>query len=70
MEYQYKLKGIMTLTPKQTEVMDLALQGLNTREIADKLNLSPYTISTHLRYIRARLNVKTTANAIRKYKRK
>lgn len=59
----------MTLTPKQIEVMELAIQGLNSREIAEKLNLSPYTISTHLRYIRAKLNVKTTANAIKKYKR-
>lgn len=59
----------MNLTPQQTKIMELALEGLNTTEIAKELDLSPYTISTHLRFIRASLGVHKTSEAIKLYKK-
>lgn len=59
----------MNITPKQKIILDLGLQGLNTIEIAERLNLSPYTISTHLRFVRAAMGVHTTVEAIEIYKK-
>lgn len=41
----------MKLTPKQTQVILLAIQGLTNEEIAARLALSTETVKTHARAI-------------------
>ncbi|MFF5973346.1 LuxR C-terminal-related transcriptional regulator [Streptomyces sp. NPDC012769] len=47
------------LTPQQQRIARLAAQGATTREIADRLVLSPRTIDHHLRNIYARLQIRS-----------
>lgn len=52
------------LTAREREVMKLAVNGLNNKEIADALNLSRHTIETHRKNIRLKLKVRNTAELI------
>jgi RNA polymerase sigma factor (sigma-70 family) len=45
------------LTAREKEILALAVQGLNNKEIARQLNLSRYTIETHRKNIRLKLKV-------------
>jgi DNA-binding CsgD family transcriptional regulator len=49
------------LTPREREVARMVAQGLTNSAIAGKLALSPWTVSTHLRRIFAKLDVTTRA---------
>jgi DNA-binding CsgD family transcriptional regulator len=49
------------LTPREREVARMVAMGLTNAAIAGKLNLSPWTVSTHLRRIFAKLDVTTRA---------
>lgn len=49
------------LTPREREVARMVAQGLTNSGIAGKLALSPWTVSTHLRRIFAKLDVTTRA---------
>jgi DNA-binding CsgD family transcriptional regulator len=49
------------LTPREREVARMVATGLTNAAIAGKLNLSPWTVSTHLRRIFAKLDVTTRA---------
>jgi DNA-binding CsgD family transcriptional regulator/tetratricopeptide (TPR) repeat protein len=40
--------GLRALTPQQREIIELAAHGLSNREIAQRLQLSPRTIASHL----------------------
>jgi DNA-binding CsgD family transcriptional regulator len=40
--------GLQALTPQQREIIELAAQGLTNREIAQRLQLSPRTVASHL----------------------
>jgi DNA-binding CsgD family transcriptional regulator len=40
--------GLGALTPQQREIIALAAQGLTNREIAQRLQLSPRTVASHL----------------------
>ena len=55
--YHMFVKQIETLTKTERIVFDLYITGLNSHEIANKLNLSINTIRTHNRNIYAKLNV-------------
>lgn len=35
------------LSPRETDVLRLIIDGLTTNQIAERLNLSPYTVGTH-----------------------
>jgi len=49
-----------TLTPRETEVMNLVVEGLLNKQIADQLGASELTIKTH----RARVMEKTGADSL------
>lgn len=53
-----------TLTPRETEVLDLLLDGLTQEEIAARLVISPKTASTHLQHILAKLGAHSRAQAV------
>ncbi|MCT9112163.1 helix-turn-helix transcriptional regulator [Streptomyces mirabilis] len=53
--------GIAALTPQQREIAMLAAAGLTNKQIAERLFLSPRTVSTHLYQIYPKLGVTTRA---------
>lgn len=52
------------LTHREKEILQLIRQGLLSKEIADKLNLSIYTINNHRKNILAKLEVNNMIEAI------
>jgi RNA polymerase sigma factor (sigma-70 family) len=52
------------LTPREKDVLGLAVQGLNNKEIANSLNLSRYTVETHRKNIRLKLKVRNTTELV------
>lgn len=54
------LKQLELLTVREQEVFTLFGQGFNTRQAAEKLEISPYTVQTHRNHLKEKLNVKTT----------
>ena len=52
------------LTPRETEVLDLLLDGLTQDEIAARLVISPKTASTHLQRILVKLGAHSRAQAV------
>lgn len=53
------------LTPRQREVLQLVAEGNTTKEIADKLDLSPKTVETHRSDIMSRLGIRDVAGLVR-----
>ena len=47
-----------TLTTRQLQVLGLFSEGLNTREVADRLSIAPQVVNEHLS--RARRHIKAT----------
>ncbi len=50
----------MKLTPLRKKVVDLLMQDLTSKEVAEILNVTPSNISTCLERLREIYNVKTT----------
>jgi DNA-binding CsgD family transcriptional regulator len=46
-----------TLTVRERQVAELAAEGVRSREIADRLYLSPRTVENHLQRVYAKLGV-------------
>ena len=53
------------LTVRQGEVFDLLMQGLQTKEVASKLRLSPRTVEVHRAHILERLGSQSFSQLIR-----
>jgi DNA-binding CsgD family transcriptional regulator len=54
------------LTPREQEVLQLAAEGLSTFAIAERLTLSPSTVTTHLAHIYEKLDVPGRTAAVAK----
>jgi len=54
------------LTPREREVVDLLADGLEYKQIADRLNISPNTVNNHLAHVREKLGVHSAIEAINK----
>ena len=52
------------LTDRQRQILRLMADGATPREIAAQLNLSPYTLRTHVQNILTRLSVHTKTEAV------
>jgi DNA-binding NarL/FixJ family response regulator len=51
------------LTRREVDVLRLAAKGLTTREIADRLYISPKTADHHIQHIYGKIDVSTRAGA-------
>lgn len=54
------------LSQREKETLEFLVQGLTTKEIADRIGLSIHTVDTHLRNIYRKLNVHSRAGAVAK----
>jgi DNA-binding NarL/FixJ family response regulator len=54
------------LSQREKEALEFLVQGLTTKEIADRLGLSIHTVDTHLRNIYRKLHVHSRAGAVAK----
>lgn len=59
-------KGDYGLTAREQEILRLLAEGLLKKEIADALNISVNTVSTHLRRVYDKLHVNTNTGAVAK----
>src|SRR5579859_10460 len=55
-----------SLTPRETEVLNLLAGGADTGAIAGRLHVSPLTIRAHIRALLAKLNVHSQLQAVAK----
>jgi DNA-binding NarL/FixJ family response regulator len=58
--------GEYGLTDREKQVLELMVEGLTRKDIADKLYVSPSTILTHSRNIYSKLHVHTRGGAVAK----
>jgi DNA-binding NarL/FixJ family response regulator len=56
----------MPLTERERQVLDQVMQGLTSREIAQRLGLSPKTIQCHREHIMRKLDVHNAIDLARK----
>jgi DNA-binding NarL/FixJ family response regulator len=61
------LEQDVQLTPRETEILGWLARGFASKEIADRLNISPATVSLHLHHIYAKLHVRSRTEAAAKY---
>src|SRR5215212_8388847 len=54
----------VSLSPREKEIVRLVADGLPTKAIASTLEVSPWTICTHLRRIFSKLSVKSRAEMV------
>ncbi|HJU11914.1 MAG TPA: LuxR C-terminal-related transcriptional regulator, partial [Candidatus Binataceae bacterium] len=53
------------LTPREREVLRLIGQGATSKEIAERLDISPKTAQAHRENLKQKLKVRTTADLVR-----
>jgi DNA-binding CsgD family transcriptional regulator len=56
-----RLPTLATLSPREREIARMVATGLTNKSIAQMLDISPWTVSTHLRRIFAKLSVTSRA---------
>ena len=56
------------LTVREQEVLELVAEGLQNREIADKLVLSPRTVDHHVSAVIRKLDARSRAEAVARYR--
>lgn len=59
------VKLLALLTQREREVLQLIAEGISSKEIADRLHLSPGTIETHRKNLLKKLNARNSAELIR-----
>jgi two-component system, NarL family, response regulator NreC len=60
------MEGFKNLSPREGEVLALIADGFTTKEIAEKLFISNRTVETHRVNMLKKLNVKNSAELVRK----
>jgi DNA-binding NarL/FixJ family response regulator len=56
-----------TLTVREQEILCLLTEGLSNKEIAARLDISPWTVKIHLGHIFEKLHVRCRVEAVRSY---
>jgi len=57
--------GWPEITESEFSVVSLVVQGATNREVAERLDLSPYTVNSHLRHVLAKLGIRSRAELAR-----
>jgi DNA-binding NarL/FixJ family response regulator len=57
----------VTLGQREGQILDLLSQGFLFKDIADKLQISPFTVNAHVRSIYEKLHVHSRSQAVAKY---
>jgi DNA-binding CsgD family transcriptional regulator len=57
--------GWAALTPAETAVVELVIEGRTNREIAEQLFISPHTVSTFLRHVFDKMGVRSRVGLTR-----
>lgn len=57
-------RGVQSLTPRQRDVLDLIIEGMSNKEIADRLQVAEATIKVHVTAILRAFGVNSRAKAI------
>ena len=52
------------LSKRELEILELVSQGLSNKEIANHLNLSRYTVESHIKHIYRKLAVRNRSKAV------
>lgn len=60
------LDAIKILTPRELTVLGYLASGMNNTEISDAMQISPFTVKTHLQNIYSKCNVSTRSELISK----
>ena len=63
-----KKNSITPLSVREKQIFYLVKEGKTSKEIADELNISFYTVQTHRETILWKLNAHNTPEAINNYK--
>jgi two-component system nitrate/nitrite response regulator NarL len=58
------IRGLDTLTPRETEVLGLLAMGLSNKEIASQLGISDHTAKFHVNAILDKMGAKTRTEAV------
>jgi DNA-binding NarL/FixJ family response regulator len=58
-----------SLTERQVKILKLVSQGFSSREISEKLNISYYTVTTHIKNIYSKLQVNSRTEALHEAKK-
>ncbi|RME96405.1 MAG: DNA-binding response regulator [Verrucomicrobia bacterium] len=56
-----------TLTPREYEILEMLSRGLTQKEIAARLDISFWTVQTHIRRIYKKLHVHSCAHAVARF---
>ena len=64
-EIAYAVSRLPTLTPRETEVLDLILMGYTNKEVGQALKISPRTIEVHRARIMLKLGARSTVDLVR-----
>jgi DNA-binding NarL/FixJ family response regulator len=60
-----RLAGTRPLTAREREVLRLLAEGLQTREVADRLGIRPKTVETHRASLMRKLHLRRLADLVR-----
>lgn len=52
------------ITPKEKEILQLISEGFSSKQIAERLSISFYTVQTHRKNMLAKMGVKNTPELI------
>ena len=58
-------RSLELLSPREREVLDLLVQGLHNREVAERLHISARTVEVHKARVMSKLDARNVADLIR-----
>lgn len=64
-EQQALQERIGKLTAREREILDLVIEGMSTKEMARRLNISPRTVEVHRSRIMRKMDMKTLRDTLR-----
>lgn len=64
-EQQALQERIGTLTAREREILDLVIEGMSTKEMARRLEISPRTVEVHRSRIMRKMDMKTLRDTLR-----